>query len=176
MKFQFWRNGEKISPLARLCARACKPCITRIVDFGQFWPIFAQSASIFLSGIIFLWAETLATVCQWYLRQACSFLCTACSCSLCPPIGSIASGDVSCNFSPFSASMFSFWTRPTSTSPLGPSSSECHSMALSTKVKHKMIFKFLTCLLQAVPTWGYSNSSSGWFSSHIVSLASSWRP
>ena len=63
-----------------------------------------------------------------------------------------------------------------STSPLGPSSSECHSTALSTKVKLKTSFKFLTSLLQAVPTWSYSNSSSGWFSSLIVSLASSWRP
>ena len=32
----------KISPLARLQKRARKICTLRIVDFGQFWPIFAQ--------------------------------------------------------------------------------------------------------------------------------------
>ena len=58
----------KISPLARLQVRARKICIVRIVDFGQFWPIFAQKCSGFPAGKFFpvmgnssLWWETLET-------------------------------------------------------------------------------------------------------------------
>ena len=41
MKFWFLKNGEKISPLARLQVRARKIRIMHIADFGQFWPKFA---------------------------------------------------------------------------------------------------------------------------------------
>ena len=44
MKFQFWFNGEKTSPLAHLRARKRKLRNTRIADFGQFLP---KSASVF---------------------------------------------------------------------------------------------------------------------------------
>jgi len=43
----------KISPLARLQVRARKICIMRIVDFGQFWPIFAQKCFGFRDGKFF---------------------------------------------------------------------------------------------------------------------------
>ena len=37
----------KISPLAHLQVRARKICIMRIVDFGHFWPFFAQKCFAF---------------------------------------------------------------------------------------------------------------------------------
>ena len=46
-------NGEKISPLASLQVRACKICIMRVVDFGQFWPIFAQKCFGICNGKFF---------------------------------------------------------------------------------------------------------------------------
>ena len=43
----------KISPLARLQVRARKIWIMRIVDFGQFWSIFAKKCFSFYDGKIF---------------------------------------------------------------------------------------------------------------------------
>ena len=58
MKFQFWKNGEKISPLASLHARARKLRITRKEDFGLFFP---QKCFVFCERNFFLWWKTLET-------------------------------------------------------------------------------------------------------------------
>ena len=44
---------KKISPLARKRARTLKNGITRVTNFGQFWPIFGQKCFSFCDGKFF---------------------------------------------------------------------------------------------------------------------------